>query len=267
VLVVLVATLAPGCRGAPLLVPGPSDVARASALGAVPGGADGPGGFVPRGSARSFYAGAGGRLWYYLNNYWWVASETAGSPRDDELWIRAEVRADFRALERWPERTPLASPPTKLTVEYWRVGPGGRSVRLDNHKDYWQLDPKTCAGVVEVEVTLTLGRLRLVGARGELVPPEDAWVLEHADYGDERGVGAARTRFTALADRPTTVWGYRIPWSTWPSPLTRSAWQDLDLPAWRLCSVTEPPDAAPGATPPTGPVVTPGDSAPSPAPR
>ena len=46
---------------------------------------------MPRGRRRNFYAGAGGRLWYYMNNYYWV-SETA--PLED-LWIKAEVE-DFK---------------------------------------------------------------------------------------------------------------------------------------------------------------------------
>lgn len=260
-LLALAATLVGGCATAPLLASRPvsaAQAARAAKEGVAPGAADGPGGFVPRGSARNFYAGAGGRLWYYMNNYWWVASP----PAQDDLWIRAVVRADFDHLVRWPERTALAGPPTKTTIEYWRVGPGGRSVRLDNHKDFWVLDPKTCAGVVRVEATLTLGTLRLRDGRGGLTVPEDAWVLEHADYGDEVGVGAERTHFTPLPDRPRSVWGYRIPWSTWPSPLTRSGWQDLDLPTWRLLAVLESRDAPSSASPAdgVGPVVTPGEA-------
>ena len=147
----------------------PAEQARLAARGAAPGGTDGPGGFVARGSARNFYAGAGGRLWYYLNNYYWVPADLEASG----VWIRAEVRADFNDLLRWPDRGALRSPPTKTTVEYWAVGPGQRSVRLDNHKDYWLLDPKTCAGSARVEVTLTLGRLHVRDEQGAWATPTE----------------------------------------------------------------------------------------------
>jgi hypothetical protein len=273
------ALLATACRGSRLLGPTPgqptgaakpsaptptaAERARLAERGAAPGGNDGRGGFVARGSARNFYAGAGGRLWYYLNNYYWVPADLPV----EGLWIRAEVRADFVDLLRWPERTSLASPPTKTTVEYWAVGPEGRSVRLDNHKDYVLLDPKTCAGRVKVEVTLTLGRLRVADEKGTWAAPTEGYVLERRNYRDDHppGIGAERTRFEPLADRPTTTWDYVIPWATGASPLTRSSWQDLDVPAWRLSEARL--DVAPSHEGPTSsrapepPVITPREPA------
>lgn len=258
-----------GATVAPAPLPsGPASAAeraRLAARGAAPGGTDGPGGFVARGSARNFYAGAGGRLWYYLNNYYWVPADLEASG----VWIRAAVRADFQDLLRWPDRGALRSPPTKTTVEYWAVGPGQRSVRLDNHKDYWLLDPKTCAGCARVEVTLTLGRLHVRDEQGAWAAPTEGYVLESRNYRDDHppGIGAERARFEPLADRPTTTWAYTLPWATGTSPLTRSTWQDLEVPVWRLLDVRQ--DLAPSSSErppllaPVPPVVTP--SEPSPA--
>jgi hypothetical protein len=260
-----------GCRTAPLVGlgpvagargPGERGVAPAAAaatgsgrVGAAPGNAQGPGGFVPRGSSlRTFYVGDAARLWYYLNLHYWAPE---GAPLDG-LWIRAEVRAEFRDLLRWPGRAPLASPPTKTTVEYWRVSPTGRSVRLDNHKDYWTLEPATCAGAVHVEVTLTLGHVQVRDTRGRWDVPEPSYVLESRNYADDRGLGAERTRFTPLADWPVDTWGYRVPWDTGASPLTRSAWQDLTLPTWTLRERRAPAAASSDPAEP-GPVITPGD--------
>jgi hypothetical protein len=224
--------------------------------GAAPGGERGPGGFVPRGSMRSFYAGAGGRLWYYLNNYYWVP---AGASRDDlwsrDLWIRAEVAETFTDLRRWPDGA--AAPPTtpKTTVEYWKVGPGGRSVRLDNHKDYCLLSDGYTAGAIEVRVTLTLGRVHVRDEAGRWGDSKENYVLESRNYRErEPGIGAERTRFAPLAGEPVNVWGYRIPWSTHPERLTRSTWLELPLPTWRLLEQRRPERASP-------PPVTAGDVA------
>jgi len=242
----------------------PAEQARLAARGAVPGGTDGPGGFVARGSARNFYVGRGGRLWYYLNNYHWAPVDLEAHG----VWIRAELRADFIDLVRWPDRGALTSPPTKTTVEYWAVGPGNRSVRLDNHKDYWLLDPKTCAGSARVEVTLTLGRLQVRDAQGAWAVPSEGYVLESRNYltDEPPGIGAESARFEPLDDRPTTTWGYAIPWSTGTSPLTRSAWQDLQIPAWRLLDARQDPPSPSAAAPqplvPPSPVVTPNEPSP-----
>ncbi len=205
--------------------------------GAAPGNAKGPGGFVSRGEARNFYAAGGGRLWYYMNNYYWAPK---GVPRKG-LWIKAEVTERFRDLLRWPDRAPLASPPPKETVEYWEVGATGRTTALDNHKDFLLRSDDCGAGAIEVTVTLTLGRVLLRYPKGTWGPPDDFYVLEHRTYGDDRGVGSDRTRFTPLEREPVTVWRYRIPWATFPARLTRSNWEDLDLPEWSLVERRAPP--------------------------
>ena len=150
----------------------PSPAAAPLGNGASPGDAKGPGGFVPRGSARNFYAGAGGRLWYYMNSYYWVSST---APRED-LWIKCEVVEQFRDLRQWPDGAPVEGPEPKVTVEYWEVGPTGRSVRLDNHKDYCLLADKYTAGVITVKVTLTLGHLKVKDKRARWGAAEKAYV-------------------------------------------------------------------------------------------
>lgn len=242
----------------------PSPVAAAGALGssgvevaalgegAAPGNEDGPGGFVPRGTARNFYAAAGGRLWYYLNNYYWAP---ASAPRAD-LWIKAEVVEEFRDLTRWPDGAAVRGPDPKVTVEYWKVGSTGRSVRLDNHKDYCLLSDQYTAGAIEVRATLELGHVLVADKKGRFAKPGEAYVLERRNYNDDRGIGAERTRFEPLRGYPVTVWGYRVPWSTHPARLTRSDWQDLEAPEWRLLEtrqgarrtapvLTAPDDAGP----------------------
>lgn len=219
-------------------------------VGASPGNGRGPGGFVPRKAARNFYAGAGGRLWYYMNHYYWVPPAT---PTED-LWIRAEVEEEFRDLRRWPNGVAVAGPEPKVTVEYWEVGKGGRSVRLDNHKDYCLLSDRYSAGSIVVRVTLTLGRLVVCDGAGRWGPPEDAYVLESRNYSGGGGIGPACARFEALQREAETVWGYQVPWSTHPQRLTRSSWLRLAVPAWRLLERRAPP-AAPA------PVLTPGDTA------
>lgn len=219
--------------------------------GAAPGNKDGPGGFVPRGSMRNFYAGAGGRLWYYMNNYYWV-SPTA--PRED-LWIQAEVVEEFRDLERWPDGRAVPGPEPKVTVEYWEVGPTGRSVRLDNHKDYCLLSDLYTAGKVAIRVTLTLGRVEVRDAKGNWDRPREAYVLESRNYSGGGGIGADNARFCALAGEAVNVWGYEVPWDTHPQRLTRSSWQRLELPEWTLLERRPPPSAP-------GPVITPSDAVP-----
>ena len=233
--VVACALAAGGCRGLRLAGPEPAAAANLGS-GAAPGNADGPGGFVPRGEARNFYAGAGGRLWFYFNNYYW-APRTA-PPAD--LWVKAEVVAEFRELRKWPDGASVPSPEPKVTVEYWRMGPGGRSVRIDNHKDYCLLSDGYCAGAIEVKVTLALGHVRAKDAKGRWSRPEEAYVLESRNYNDDRGPGADHMSFEPLASEPVTVWGYRIPWSTHPARITRSQWQDLVLPAWTLLAKLPP---------------------------
>ena len=218
--------------------------------GAAPGNERGPGGFVPRGSARNFYAGAGGRLWYYTNHYYWVHPPL---PIDD-LWIKGEVVEEFQDLRRWPDGEIVAGPEPKTTVEYWRVGTNGRSVRLDNHKDYCLLSDDYTAGAIAVRVTLTLGRLVVENIKGEWRAPEDAYVLESRNYSGGGGIGADQARFEPLASEAVTVWAYEIPWSTHPQRMTRSRWKRLTLPSWRLVERRRPPRSA---TP--TPVVTPGD--------
>lgn len=259
----LVALLALGACHAPVrdLLPGTHPAVRGAAAaspeappgvtglgeGAAPGDASGPGGFVPRGSAKSFYAGARGRLWYYMNNYYWV-SPTA--PREG-LWIKTEVAEAFRDLRTWPGGKPVESPQPKVTVEYWKVGPTGRSIRLDNHKDYLLLSDRYSAGAITVQLTLTLGHLEVEGEDGQWAPPQEAYVLESRNYRGGGGLGSGRARFRALPTEAVTVWGYRVPWDTHPQRLTRSNWRRLALPAWRLLERRRPraPGEAPVVTP------------------
>lgn len=227
--------------------------------GVAPGDERGPGGFVPRREAKSFYSAGGGRLWYYLNTYYWAptALET------DDLWIFADVVERFTDLRRWtdgaPEPVPASrTPAPKHTTEYWQVGRTGRAITLDNHKDFCLLDDDLCTGAIEVTVTLTLGRLRVRGPDGAWGRSKQPYVLEFRDYGDGRGLGVANARFTPLDDEPTTVWTYRVPWSSLPGRMTRSTWEELRVPTWTLVErrpSRRPTDdgalpAAPGATAP-----------------
>ncbi len=247
------ASLPAPVEGAPTS-PGPEEAGpvplAAPGDGAAPGNADGPGGFVPRGSARNFYAGAGGRLWYYMNNYYWAP---ASAPLDD-LWIKAVVVETFTDLRRWPDGLEVPPPAPKITNEYWRVGPGRRSVRLDNHKDYCLLSDRYTAGAITVQVTLTLGHLRVRDDHERWGGPKEAYVLESRNYADRDGIGADHAHFEPLRGEPVTVWGYRVPWSVHPQRLTRSSWQDLELPDWSLLERRAPPNApARPVTPDTGP--------------
>lgn len=226
--------------------------------GAAPGNKKGPGGFVPRGTMRNFYAGAGGRLWYYMNNYYWI-SETA--PR--RIWIKAVVVEQWQDLRKWPDGASAPDSEPKVTVEYWKTGwPSGRSKRLDNHKDYILLSEKYTAGAVSVEVTLTLGRLMVRDEKGRWSHPKEGYVLESRNYRDYRGIGADRVRFRPIATEAETVWGYRVPWDTHPQPLTRSNWMKLKLPKWRLLERRAPPPE-PARPPAPAPVVTEEDDPPA----
>jgi len=216
-------------------------LARASlGEGAAPGDARGPGGFVPRGALKNFYSAGGGRLWYYMNNYYWVSST---APEDD-LWIKAEVIEEFQDLRTWPDGTAATAPPPKVTVEYWEVGPNRRSVRLDSHKDFCLLSDQYTAGAIAVQVTLTLGRLRVRAGDEGWEQPKEAYVLESRNYSKRDGIGADRARFDPLSTEDVTVWAYRVPWSTHPQRVTRSSWRRLELPTWELLERRFPPGTA-----------------------
>ncbi len=253
----LAAGLGPVARGVSGAPPAEGDDAPVVGKGAAPGGPQGPGGFVPRGSRRNFYAAAGGRLWYYMNNYYWV-SETA--PLED-LWIKTEVVESFHELRRWPDGVAVDGPTPKVTVEYWAVGSTRRSVRLDNHKDFILLSDRYTAGVISVEVTLTLGRLEVREEGKPWGPPKDHYVLESRNYShvEGTGIGSNRTRFRALPSEAVNVWGYRVPWDTHPQRLTRSSWQRLSLPEWQLRERRDPPARSPSAEP----VLTPSSTEPT----
>ena len=249
------------CRTPLDTAPSPAQTAMLSALepgtpilgdGAAPGNAKGPGDFVSRGAARNFYAGAGGRLWYYMNNYYWVPDNT---PRED-LWIKAVVVEEFKDLRKWPDGRSVKGPEPKVTIEYWEVAPSGRTVWLDNHKDYVELADHYTAGSIHVSVTLTLGHLQVRDKRGAWNDPDEPYVLEERNYRKDRGIGAARTRFKALQSEAVTVWRYHIPWNTHPQRLTRSNWKRLGLPKWDLSEKRRP-------APPTDRVVTPRDGQPT----
>jgi len=198
--------------------------------GAAPGNARGPGGFVPRGTLRNFYAAAGGRLWYYMNNYYWVPE----SLDLEDLWLKTEVVEEFQDLRRWPHGTAVARPRKKRTVEYWQVGPTRRTVRVDNHKDYCLLSDQYTAGAIVVEVKLTLGHLEVRNKKDEWAQPKETYVLQWRNYSGNGGIGAENTRFAPLPRQAVTTWGYRVPWDTHPQKLTRSNWKRLELPKWRL---------------------------------
>jgi len=232
------------------------EVAQALGEGAAPGNKDGPGGFVPRGTMRNFYAGAGGRLWYYMNNYYWAPPTACLA----SLWIKAEVVEEFRDLRRWPDGRSVPGPEPKRTVEYWEVGRTRRSIRLDNHKDYCLLSDQYTAGAVVIRVTLTLGHVQVRDAKGRWGYPREAYVLESRNYSGGGGIGAENARFDALQGEAVTVWGYEVPWSTHPQRLTRSTWQDLELPEWSLLERRPPPPPPP--RPRRRPSVRPSDAVP-----
>jgi hypothetical protein len=213
----------------------PTRADRQRGRGAAPGDERGPGGFVPRREAKSFYSAGGGRLWYYLNTYYWAPEGLA----TDEVWIHAEVVERFAGLRHWADGTPAPvaepkRPAPKRTIEFWRVGRTGRAITLDNHKDFCLLDDDLCTGAIEVTVTLTLGALRVRGAEGAWGPGRQPYLLAFRDYGDGRGIGVENARFTPLEGEPTTVWAYRVPWSSLPGRMTRSTWEELRVPTWVL---------------------------------
>jgi len=229
--------------------------------GAAPGDERGPRGFVPRREAKSFYSAGGGRLWYYLNTYYWAPVGLA----TDDLWIRAEVVERFASLRRGQDTSPEVVPTSRVpapkrTAEFWKVGATGRAVTIDNHQDFCFLADDLCAGAIEVQVVLTLGRLRVRGADGGWEASAKPYVLEHRDDGDGRGIGAGNTRFTALDGEPTTAWAYRVPWSSLPGRMTRSTWEELRVPTWALVERRPPrapsPDDASPADPSTAAPVT-----------
>ncbi|MDF1702136.1 MAG: hypothetical protein P1V36_13355 [Planctomycetota bacterium] len=241
-------------QGSPESTPPTADAAAQDGTAAPPfDGLDGlglgPGGFVARGSRRSFYAGRGGRLWYYMNLYYWV-SETA--PLDD-LWIKAEVVEQFTDLKTWPDGKPAKGPEPKVTLEYWEVGPTRRSTRLDNHRDYFLLEDQYTAGAITVEVTLTLGKLEVQDKRGDWGRSKQGYVLISRNYSGGGGLGPERSRFVPLQTEAVTVWRYRVPWDVHPQRLTRSKWRSLRPPSWAKPERRFPPRPADAA----GPVLTP----------
>lgn len=219
---------------------------RASGAGAAPVDERGPGRFVDRKEARTFYAAGGGRLWYYLNLYYWAPEGVDTT----DLWIKAVVTERFEELARWPDAAPVDPPPPKTTVEYWEVGATGRSMAIDNHKDFWLQSSDWCTGAIDVTMTLELGRVRIRDAKGAWIRPRAHYVLDRRDYGKGGGLAEGDARFEALAREPVTVWGYRIPWSSAPGKPTRSTWEKLDLPRLELRErrVVPRPDASPVLT-------------------
>jgi hypothetical protein len=210
--------------------------ARKPALrGAAPGDERGPGRFVAR-TDRTFYAAAGGRLWYYLNLHYWVPEDLGGA----DLWIRAEVVAAFRDLQRWPDSASVEAPPRKTTVEYWKVGPSGRTVVIDNHKDFWSVHDDWCAGAVGVEITLQLGRVLVRDARGAWAKPTLSYVLDRKSYEPRSGIGAENIAFSPLPREPVNVWRYDLAWSTCPARFLRSNWAEMRTPELRLVSSVVP---------------------------
>ena len=230
--------------------PPPPSTARIPGLGpgARPGDAKSAGGFQARGKLRNFYVGRGGRLWYYMNCYYWV---TDSAPKDD-LWLKAEVVEEFKDLRTWPDGETAMGPEPKVTLEYWQMSKTGRSVRLDNHRDFFLLDDQYSAGAIEVKVTLTLGKLEVRDKRGRWGRSKKAYVLVTRNYSGGGGIGDENTRFVPLETEAVTVWAYRIPWDVFPQRMTRSAWQDLKPPSWDFVERREPPNLGRRA-----PVVTP----------
>ena len=247
---VMLLVAASGCRGTTLRGgSGHIESARptpAIGRGAVPGDEHGPGGFVPRKEARSFYSGSGGQLWYYLNLYYW-APERAGM---QDLWIKATVVASLKDLKRWPDSASVAAPASKTTVEYWQVGASGRAMSIDNHKDFWLAAENWCAGAIDVTMTLQLGRFQVKGPTGAWGKPRVPYVLDRRDYGTDAGLPEGSGRFEPLEREPINVWGYTIPWSTCPGRFVRSNWEGLRVPEIKLIrtQVPEPVRAAPVLT-------------------
>jgi hypothetical protein len=215
--------------------------------GAAPGNAKGPGNFVGRGSARNFYTGRGGRLWFYMNNYYWV-SKTAPL---EKLWIKADVIEAWQDLRTWPKGNSVPGPEPKVTSEYWMVGPTRRSVRIDNHKDYCLLSDGYTAGAISVKVTLTLGHLKVKDKRGRWVESRNGYILESRNYSGGGGLGVENARFVPLRTEAVTTWAYKVPFSTHPQRLTRSNWRDVKLPSWGLEERRAPPGLARPARPVT----------------
>lgn len=214
--------------------------------GAAPGDERGPGGFVPRREARSFYSGSGGQLWYYLNLYYW-ASDHVGAK---DLWIKAEVVETFKDLKRWPDASAAVAPQPKTTVEYWQVGASGRAIAIDNHKDFWLAADNLCAGTIDVTITLQLGRFQVKTRDGTWGKPRVPYVLDRKDYGKEAGLGRGNGTFDPLDGEPINVWGYTIVWATCPARFVRSNWEEMSVPEIRLIRrvVPEPVRAAPVLT-------------------
>lgn len=218
--------------------------------GARPGDRTGPGGFQARGTLRSFYVGRGGRLWYYMNCYYWVTDSALEA--EEDLWLKAEVVEQFTDLKTWPDGDEVMGPRPKVTLEYWEMTKTGRSVRLDNHRDFFLLDDMYSAGAIEVEVTLTLGRLEVRDKRGRWGRSKKAYVLVSRNYSGGGGIGDENTRFVPLETEAVTVWTYRVPWDVFPQRLTRSAWQAMKPPTWTFAERRPPPNLGRRA-----PVVTP----------
>ena len=164
-----------------------------------------------------------------------------------DLWIRAQVVATFRDLRRWPDSAPVEPPPPKVTVEYWRVGPSGRTVVIDNHKDFWSVDDDWCGGAVGVEMTLQLGHVRVRDGRGAWARPTLAYVLDRRSYEPKAGLGSRNIAFAPLPREPVNVWRYDLPWSACPGRFLRSNWAEMRVPDLRLSS-SRPPAGTPVLT-------------------
>lgn len=225
---------------AALAVPCAADDPKAATppKGARPGDEKGPGGFVKRKVEHdelTFYTANGGRLWYYLNLFYWVPEGTV----TDGLWIREEVVETFEDLKRWPDNAAAPSPEPKRTVEYWKVGPTGRTIEIDNHKDFWLESEGWNAGRIVVTMTVRLGRLTERGKDGTWTEPKAPYVAESKSYrflpgGARTPRGVENLRFEDRKDEPENVWRYEIPWDGAPGRFTKSQWKALPVPEIRL---------------------------------
>jgi hypothetical protein len=236
---------APAAAATPAVAPVP-----APRRGASPGDERGPGGFVSRRDhgAETFYGASGGQLWYYLNLYYWVEKPTLSEHGPKDLWIREEVVETVSDLRRWPKGDAVPAPEPKTTLEYWKVGVSGRTITIDNHKDFWLESADLSSGRIRVSMTLTVGRLERRGEDGRWRAPAEPYVLERRNYGPKTKSPPPALRFAPIAGEPVNIWAYAIEWNAAPAKFTRSNWIGLPVPEIRLESSEVPPRPAPAVT-------------------
>jgi hypothetical protein len=197
--------------------------------------------------AETFYAASGGQLWWYLNLYYWVEKATLEARGTEDLWIREEVVETVSDLRRWPKGEPVPPPEPKTTLEYWKVGASGRTITIDNHKDFWLEASDLSSGRIRVTMTLTVGRLSEHGKDGRWRAPAAPYVLERRNYGPKTKPPAP-LRFEPMPTEPVNTWAYAIAWDAFPAKFTKSNWIGLPVPRIALEKSETPPRPAPAVT-------------------